>query len=178
MHRKNRMAIGVAVLAGSLLSGCGSTSSLSDQEFSDAALSTCSTLKEVTATLDWLSFGELSDAYAAAARELNALQITGESAPNGTLLRSYLAELADSYSLLEVAVEDAMAAIVGGASGSLSVMVADDGTFFAYPGDDMFDIERLDVDPSAWVAVQTNLTQVEDAAQTLGLSDCSPGGGA
>ncbi len=174
MRKKERMTIGVAVIAGLVLSGCGSTSVLSDEEFSDAALSTCSALKESidTAMSEAPSFEQLAEYYDTAAQELDALNFTEESAPNGALLQTSLAGLADSYSLFEVAVKDAVRR--AGIPGSYSLLVTESGGVMVLPGGSIFDAEKLDVDPSAWVPVQTNLTQVSDAAQVLGLSDCSP----
>lgn len=174
MYKRNLMAVGATVLAGILLSGCGSA--LTDQQFSEAALSTCSALRENSAASETLYSGGLSYAYTAAATELNALKTSEETAPNGTLLRSGISGLADSYLQLEVALEDATTQ--AGISGVYTLMIMDDGTFMAYPGDDIFSIQPLNVDPSIWAAIQANLTQVEDAAQALGLDGCSPIGGA
>ena len=152
-----------------LLASCG-PKALNDVEFADAARNVCSTLQTDSASLGELDLAARAVAYRKAVDALLALNITEKSAPEGTLLRSGLTGLADSFDKFGKAINDAT--VKADLKAPVTVMVGDDGTVFAYSGKDIFGITKLDIDPGIFSNLQANQLQVQKAATSLKLEEC------
>lgn len=154
-----------------LLVGCGS-SGLSDKQVSEStvAQAACSTLKTEMAgyaKLKTLTFTLKAGSYKTAADAMDKLTMTSTSAPNGMALRTGLRDVSTAHTNLGAGIQSAMAK-----AGLTTIVIADDGSVFGYTTS-VFQIQKVDVDPT----LQTNLAaaqkKVSDAAQALGLTDCA-----
>ncbi|MFZ2096527.1 MAG: hypothetical protein WAV05_07795 [Anaerolineales bacterium] len=180
-----RHAFGLALIV-LLLAGCGGApAAQTDEEFADAAQGVCTTLKAELDPLDALgpigvnTLAPWAEAYERASEALADLVITEVSAPQGTRLRSGLAELADSYDAFGEALDKAVAQnsdpeesyVVGGFLG--------DGTVILFPlsGRNLFERMEGSVQIETEKALVLNLleteTAVREAARSLGLEDCT-----
>ena len=152
-----------------LFAGCG-PKALSDMEFADAAQDVCSTLHTESASLSDLDLTARAAAYQHAVDALVALNITEESAPQGTKLRSGLTRLADSFGEFGKAISDAT--LKANLQEPVAIAITEDGSVFGYPESSVFDITKLDVDPTILSDLRTYQAQVQEAATSLKLEDC------
>jgi hypothetical protein len=150
------------------LASCG-PKPLTDMELAEAARTTCGTLQTESATLDPLDLTSRAAAYKRAAEALSAINITEASAPQGMKLRSGIAGLADSFDKFDKAINEAIAK--ANLKGQVTLMIGEDGTVFAYAGS-IFDIAKLEIDPTLLANLRANQTQVQEAAISLALEEC------
>lgn len=152
-----------------LLASCG-PKTLNDAEFADAARNVCSSLQSVSASLGQLDLAARSAAYRQAVDALVVLNITEKSAPEGTLLRSGLNGLADSFEKFDKAIDDAIDK--ANLEAPVSVAVTEHGTVLAFPGNNVLHVTELDIDPTIFLDLQANQLQVQEAATNLKLEEC------
>ena len=178
MHTKARTATIFVLLAVLATSGCGlgqlfGPPPLNDEEFAEAAREVCSDLKAKFEPLEeFVLFDVKAEACRQAADALADLEITEQSAPHGTQLRSSLAELADLYDAADKALSEA--ATKAGLKEPFTVMITEDGTVLAYK-DSIFDVMVLEVDRNLIADLLSAQEQVREAAMSLNLKDCAIG---
>ena len=168
MNARKLIPIFCLIVMSLSLASCG-PKPLSDAEFSDAAKTVCHTLNTESASLGEIDLGSRAAVYTQATDALTDLTITEKSAPQGTALRSGLAELSDAFENLGKAIDDA--ATKANLTAPVTVLIGDDGTMFGY-GKSVLPIIRLDVDPTLMPALQALQTKVRDAANSLNLAEC------
>ena len=163
-----------------LLAGCGGTAAiepeptarfLSDEEFVIAAQGTCEALAAELASLEELDFSGRAEAYHRAAGTLAALEISEESAPQGTLLRTSLAELAGAFETFSGALDQALAE--AGIDKPAILMWSEDGDVYASAGS-IFDMVKLEIDNAVVTRLTTGVDTAREAANALGLEECAP----
>jgi hypothetical protein len=152
------------------LTGCG-PALLSDEAFVEAAQGICQTLKTEITSLDQLDYAGKAEAYNLAAGALAAFEISEESAPQGTLLRTSLSELAKAHENFAGALEKALAKADMDTPAML--MFTEGGNVFATSGN-IFDAVKLDIDNALVLELNTKMVAVEGAATVLGLEECAP----
>jgi hypothetical protein len=154
-----------------LLAGCR-PAPLSDEEFSESAQGTCQTLMTEMASLDPLDHAAKAEAYRRAAEALAEFEISEESAPQGMLLRTSLAELAEAHGNFAGALTEALAqANIDGAS---LLLFTESGNVFTSSSGTVFDMVALDIDPELVIELNTRTAEVHAAATALGLEQCAP----
>ena len=152
-------------VASLLLSACG-TNSLTDEEFTAAARPTCTTLKTEVAPLGGLNLADRAVSYRKAAQALDALSITSGSAPNGSRLRTGLADLADASEKLAAALSNA------NLDDTATLFITEEGSVYVTTGG-VLEMTKLPIDPAIAKEVQTLQTEVTEAATALGLTECN-----
>ena len=137
------------------------------------AQAACSTLKTDMAgyaNLKTLTFTLKAGSYKTAGDAMDKLTITATSAPNGMALRTSLRDVSTGYTNLGAGIQSAMAK-----AGLTTVVIMDDGTVFGY-ADSVFNIQKVDVDPTLQANLAAAQKKVSDAAKALGLTDCAIAG--
>lgn len=189
MYKKQRLAMVLVLLMSLVISGCGpgqlfgptptptptltpTPTPLTDEEFTEVAREVCSNLKIEIAPLNLFDLASKADAYRRAADALAGLEITEQSAPYGTYLRSGLAELADSFDIFNKALSEALikADLV---DVHITILIDEAGGVFAHPSDNVFGIARLEIDATLIEELQSTQEQVREAAISLNLEDCA-----
>jgi len=158
-----------------LIAGCG-PKNLSDEEFAEAAQGICQTLAD-----EYASASEaivISDkyigqaaAYRKAAEALAEINISEESAPQGSYLRTNLAELAEAQEIFADILTEALA--TADIEGQMFMFVTEGGKVFA-SGGSIFDIVELDIDPTIVLGMTETQTALREAATELDLPNCAP----
>jgi hypothetical protein len=186
MYIKQQTAMVLVLLMSLIISGCGpgqlfgptptpTPTFLTDEEFTKVAHGVCSNLKTEIAPLDPFILFDLTskaDAYKRAADVLADLEITEQSAPYGTLLRSGLAELADSLDMVDKVLSEAIIKADLGES-DITIIITEGGEVFAYT-DSIFEATYLEeIDASQIENLQSIQEQVRAAAMSLNLEDCA-----
>ena len=181
MKTKQRIAVVLVLLMSLVISGCGpgqlfgptltpTPTPLTDEEFTEFAREVCSALETEIASLDTLDFSSRADAYRQAADALAALELTEQSTPQGTRLRSGLAELADSSDIVGKALTEALTK--ANFDTPVTVMFTIGGKVYAYSGM-IFNITWLEIETDLildWFATQE---LVREAAISLELEQCA-----
>jgi hypothetical protein len=103
---------------------------------------------------------------------LNKFNIREESAPQGFLLRTGLSELADAEENFAIAFDEALT--TAGIDSVVSWALFPQGYVLVSDTGSMLDSTRLDIDPVIVTEMLSKLTEVQDAATSLGLDDCAP----
>ena len=152
-------------VASLLLAACG-TNSLTDEEFTAAARPTCTTLNTEVAPLGGLNLADRAVSYRKAAQALDALSITSGSAPNGSRLRTGLADLADASEKLAAALSDA------NVDETATLFITEEGSVYVTTGS-VLEMTKLSIDPAIAKEVQTLQADVTEAATALGLTECN-----
>jgi len=165
-----------------LLAGCGGVSAkptatptpslLSDEEFAGSAREVCGTLKTEIASLDTLDLTSKAEAYRRAADALIDLEINQQSAPQGTRLRSGLAELADSLDIFDKALVEAL--IKARIEGPFTLMITEGGSVFVISGGDLSTLKGLEIEADISLELKAAQALVRQAATALGLEECAP----
>ena len=152
------------------LASCG-PAALSDEEFTEAAKPACQALATEIEALEDMDFAGRAAAYRQAAQALEAFKISEDSAPQGTLLRTTLAEMAGTVD----AFSSALTVALDGADIENPTYMAfgEDGGVIATAGT-LFDMVKLDVDPAVVLAMTDKLAALKEAATALGLEQCAP----
>jgi len=182
MKTKQRIAVVLVLLMSLVISGCGpgqlfgptltpTPTPLTDEEFTEFAREVCNALEtEITPLIGTIDFASGADAYRKAADALAALEITEQSAPQGTHLRSGLAELADSTDIVDKALTEALTK--ANFDTPVTVMFTIGGKVYAYSGM-IFNMTWLEIEPDLildWFATQE---LVREAAISLELEQCA-----
>jgi len=189
MHsRMLKGALLICFTASLLVSGCGpgqilgptltpTPAHLSDEEFADAARDICQTLSEEYASIMETEnlgsqYAGRSEAYNKAASAMAEFDITEQSAPQGTLLRTSLVRLAEAQDVfwpaLSVALDKALEP-----GGSVSLFVLKSGEVVIVNSDAGV-METADIDPQLAIEIFNAQTAVRSAAMALGLPECAP----
>ncbi len=151
-----------------LLASCGPTP-LNDEEFTDTAREVCSTLKTEIASLDTFDFTSRAEAYRRAADTLADLNITEQSAPQGTRLRSGLAEMADFFDVFGQAYAKVEKTRIGD---TLQLIYTEDGSVYANWGDILLST-KLEIEAATVLEHYATKERVREAAISLGLEECA-----
>ena len=157
-----------------LLASCGPTP-LNDEEFTDTAREVCSTLKTEIASLDTFDFTSRAEAYRRAADTLADLNITEQSAPQGTRLRSGLAEMADFFDVFGQAYAEFLTnpKVETTRTGDTpQLMYTVDGSVYANWGDILFST-KLEIEAATVLEHYATKERVREAAISLELEECA-----
>lgn len=152
------------------ITSCGAAA-LSDAEFAEAALPACEALATGIDALEDMDYAGRAEAYRLAAEALEAFNISEQSAPQGTLLRTSLAELPEGIETFAAALAEALTG--AGMETPAMLMTTEDGNVFASPGS-IFDMAKLDIDPAVVLALTAKLAALKEAASAAGLEQCAP----
>ncbi len=155
-----------------LLASCGPTP-LNDEEFTDTAREVCSTLKTEIAYLNTDDFTSRAEAYRRAADALADLNITEQSAPQGTRLRSGLAEMADFFDVFGQAYAEFLTNPKVTRTGDTpQLMFAEDGSVYANWGDILFST-KLEIKAATVLEHYETQERIREAAISLELEECA-----
>ena len=157
-----------------LLASCGPTP-LNDEEFTDTAREVCSTLKTEIAYLNTDDFTSRAEAYRRAADALADLNITEQSAPQGTHLRSGLAEMADFFDVFGQAYAEFLTnpKVETTSTGDIpQLMITEAGTVFGHWGDILFST-KLEIEAATVLEHYETQKRIREAAISLELEECA-----
>jgi len=152
------------------ITSCG-PAALSDVEFAEAALPACEALATGIDALEDMDYAGRAEAYRQAVEALEAFNISEQSAPQGTLLRTSLAGMAEAIDAYAAAVATALDS--AGIENPTMMMTTEDGNVFASAGS-IFDSTMLDIDPAVVLALTAKLAALKEAASAAGLEQCAP----
>jgi hypothetical protein len=169
MNTKNLVAWLCLIAISLQVAGCGSAR-LNDAKFAEAAQATCQTMKNEITKLNDLDFSGKAEAYSRAVKALADININENSAPQGSLLRASLGDLAEEQTAFAVLLTKALAD--AGVNKPAMLMFTESGGVFASTGS-IFNTTKVDIDPALVLALQTKQAAVKNAANALGLADCA-----
>ena len=152
------------------VTSCG-PAALSDVEFAEAALPACEALAAGIDALEDMDYAGRAEAYRLAAEALEAFNISEQSAPQGMLLRTNLAGMAETIDAYAAAVATALDS--AGIENPTMMMTTEGGNIFASTGS-IFDTVKLDVDPAVVLDLSAKLAALKEAAGAAGLEECAP----
>ena len=184
MNTNSRITVVFVMLISFVVTGCGpgqlfgptltpTPTPLTDEEFAEYAVDVCSTLKTDFTSINTFDFTSRAEAYRRAADSLTHLEITEQSAPQGTQLRIGLSELADSYGFLDKALTEAVDKANIDTTAIDTLFFGEDGSVYAV-SQSIFDITKLEIEETLLTELYANATLVQEAAISLGLEDCIP----